>query len=57
MIFSGFGMSESALVATTATHQLKDLDCKGSVGKPIPSTMAKVVTIGDKKGMNINYKM
>lgn len=43
-------MSESGLVATTGTHQLKDANCKVSIGKPIPNTIAKVVSIHNEEG-------
>lgn len=36
-------MSETSMVALTATKQLQNVKGRGSVGKPIPNTKVKIV--------------
>lgn len=50
---AGFGMTEGSLIATSATKQCQNIKAGGSVGKPIPNTLAKVVSIDDAKGISI----
>lgn len=43
-------MSESSMVATTATKTMDHIKAAGSVGKPIPNTRAKIVSADDLHG-------
>lgn len=43
-------MSETSMIALTATKQLQNVRAGGSVGKPIPNTRAKIISIDDPKG-------
>lgn len=43
-------MSETSMIALTATKQLQNIRTGGSVGKPIPNTRAKIIDTQDKTG-------
>lgn len=49
-------MSETSMIALTATKQLQNVRSGGSVGKPIPNTRAKIISIDDPEGEFCNIR-